>query len=180
MSLQKLTRLLAASLMIVCLSAQAQQSPSTAELSAMTTITTDISYAMDADRDLKLDLYLPKGANNPPLIVYVHGGAWRGGSKDSPPIAPLIANGYAMASLDFHLSGEAMFPAQIHDIKAAIRFLRGAMARAAKDPSPVLLIGETGTGKEWVAKELHRASQRKGKFVAVNCAALTAQLIESP
>jgi len=62
---------------------------------------------------------------------------------------------------------------------AATRLLRAAVARTAPDPSPVLLIGETGTGKEFVADELHRLSGRDGKLVAINCAALSPQLVES-
>src|SRR5262249_1579824 len=62
---------------------------------------------------------------------------------------------------------------------AAARRLRSEGARAAADPSPVLLLGETGVGKERVAAELHRLSGRRGKLVPVNCAALSAQLVES-
>ena len=60
-----------------------------------------------------------------------------------------------------------------------VRKLRAQIARAAPDVSPVLILGETGTGKERLAAELHRLSHRKGAFVAVNCAALGEQLIES-
>jgi len=59
------------------------------------------------------------------------------------------------------------------------RALRADVARVAADPSPVLLVGETGTGKEHIAEEIHRLSRRKGELVAVNCAALTPALIES-
>jgi len=57
--------------------------------------------------------------------------------------------------------------------------LRSQLGRAAPDVAPVLVIGETGTGKEQVARELHRLSGRPGPFVAINCAALSAHLIES-
>ncbi len=60
-----------------------------------------------------------------------------------------------------------------------IRALRARLARAAPDVSPVLIIGETGTGKEKIAEEVHRVSGRPGEFVAVNCATLGEQLIES-
>jgi transcriptional regulator with GAF, ATPase, and Fis domain len=62
---------------------------------------------------------------------------------------------------------------------AAVRRLRAAIERAAGDPSPALLLGETGTGKEWIAGELHRLGGRTGPLVALNCAALGAQIVES-
>jgi transcriptional regulator with GAF, ATPase, and Fis domain len=62
---------------------------------------------------------------------------------------------------------------------AATRRLRAELERAAADPSPVLLLGETGTGKEHAARELHRLSGRRGELVTVNCAAVGAQLSES-
>jgi acetyl esterase/lipase len=83
----------------------------------------DIAYATVDGKPLALDLYLPAGVRTPPLVVWVHGGAWRSGTKAQPPMA-FVQNGYALASLDFRQSVEASFPAQVHDIKAAIRFLR--------------------------------------------------------
>ncbi len=61
----------------------------------------------------------------------------------------------------------------------AVRQLRAQIARAAPDISPALIIGETGTGKEQVARELHARSGRSGELVAINCATLGEQLIES-
>jgi acetyl esterase/lipase len=84
----------------------------------------DVEYARAGDISLKLDLYVPANAQSPPLVVWVHGGAWRGGSKSNPSILPLTEKGYAIASVDYRLSTVAPFPAQIHDIKAAIRYLR--------------------------------------------------------
>jgi transcriptional regulator with PAS, ATPase and Fis domain len=57
--------------------------------------------------------------------------------------------------------------------------LRANLLRAAADPSPVLVIGETGTGKEFIARELHAKSGRKGSLLSVNCAALSSQLVDS-
>jgi acetyl esterase/lipase len=84
----------------------------------------NVEYARVGDVSLRLDLYVPVGAPSPPVVVWVHGGAWRSGSKDKPPLLPLTQRGYALASIDYRLSPVARFPAQAHDIKAAIRYLR--------------------------------------------------------
>jgi acetyl esterase/lipase len=87
------------------------------------TVRRDIVYASVDGKDLGLDIHMPDGVTNPPLLVWVHGGMWRVGNKSQVP--PVFAqNGFAVASLDFRQSTEARFPAQVHDIKAAIRFLR--------------------------------------------------------
>src|SRR5688572_11733472 len=82
----------------------------------------DVVYAEVDGRKLLLDLYMPS-TPNPYLIVWVHGGAWHSGTKESPPES-FVVSGYALASIDYRLSVEAKFPAQLHDIKAAIRYLR--------------------------------------------------------
>lgn len=89
------------------------------------TIIRDIEYARAGDHGLKLDLHVPNAKPRPLLILWVHGGAWRSGSKNNMPLGKLVEDGYAVASVDYRLSTEAKFPAQIHDLKAAIRFLRG-------------------------------------------------------
>jgi acetyl esterase/lipase len=89
------------------------------------TVIRNIEYARAGEHLLKLDLHLPRGKVRTPLIVWVHGGAWRSGSKSNMPLGRIVEEGYAVASVDYRLSTDARFPAQIHDIKAAIRFLRG-------------------------------------------------------
>jgi acetyl esterase/lipase len=84
----------------------------------------DLVFATVDGKAIGLDLYLPASVQSPPLLVWVHGGAWRTGTKASVPPA-FVDNGIAVASVDFRQSTEARFPAQVHDIKAAIRFLRG-------------------------------------------------------
>jgi acetyl esterase/lipase len=84
---------------------------------------TDIPYANVDGQALALDLHLPAGVANPPLVVYVHGGAWRAGSKTEYPEF-LLGSGYAVASVEFRQSTVARFPANAQDIKAAVRFLR--------------------------------------------------------
>ena len=83
----------------------------------------DVVYATVNGKSLGLDIYLPESVETPPLLVWIHGGAWRMGSKEQLP-SVFVENGFATASLDYRLSTEARFPAQVHDIKAAIRFLR--------------------------------------------------------
>lgn len=84
----------------------------------------DIVFATVDDRQLKLDIHLPVSSSTPPLVVWVHGGAWRAGSKERPPIQWLTNRGYAVASITYRFTDEAVFPTQIHDCKAAIRWLR--------------------------------------------------------
>jgi acetyl esterase/lipase len=110
-------------------------------------------------RPLTLDLYLPpKSAPHPitgfPLVVYVHGGAWLGGDKrhsgpfvDFPSVlASLAARGYVVASIEYRLSGEAKFPAQVQDVKAAIRWLRRHAATYSIDPARAVAWGESSGG----------------------------------
>jgi len=73
----------------------------------------DIEYARVGEQSLKLDLHLPHGKPREPLIVWVHGGAWRSGSKSSVPIGKLAEEGYAIASVDYRLSTVARFPAPL-------------------------------------------------------------------
>jgi acetyl esterase/lipase len=83
-----------------------------------------VIYATVDGRPLALDLYLPAGLEAPRLLVWVHGGAWTTGTRANVPDALLRTSGLAVASVDFRQSTDARFPAQVHDIKAAIRFLR--------------------------------------------------------
>ncbi|MGE0480099.1 MAG: alpha/beta hydrolase fold domain-containing protein [Phycisphaerae bacterium] len=84
-----------------------------------------------------LDLYAPSTPGGPaPLLIWVHGGGWQGGTHNNVPSAALAlrSNGFAIASVEYRLSGEAIFPAQIHDVKGAVRFLRANAATFNLDP----------------------------------------------
>ena len=93
----------------------------------------DIPYAIDGDAAQKLDLYLPaQPADKPlPLIVWVHGGGWQGGSKSNCPAAGYASMGYAVASVEYRFSQKAVFPAQIQDCQAALRWLRAVASKPA-------------------------------------------------
>jgi acetyl esterase/lipase len=106
---------------------------------------TDIEYARVGNQVLKLDLYLPKVVN-PPLLIYVHGGAWRAGSKSDVPILKLLNHGFAIASVDYRLSTQALFPAQVHDIKAAIRFLRAKSELYHLNTKKLAIVGSSAGG----------------------------------
>ncbi|MES2596911.1 MAG: alpha/beta hydrolase [Verrucomicrobiota bacterium] len=106
---------------------------------------TDIEYAHVGDHSLKLDLHRPP-LENPPLIVYIHGGAWRAGTKSDVPVESLLAQGFAIASVDYRLSTRAQFPAQIHDIKAAIRFLRAKASQFHINASKIGIVGSSAGG----------------------------------
>jgi len=84
----------------------------------------DLRYGEHKERNT-LDLFVPKSDAAVPLIVWVHGGAWQGGSKDgNNPAIPFLAKGYAVAAINYRLSQHAVYPAQIQDCKEAVRFLR--------------------------------------------------------
>src|SRR4051794_4436800 len=83
----------------------------------------------------KLDLYVPPGNGPLPLVIWVHGGGWEKGSKaGGGPALDLLAKGYAVAAINYRLSQHAVFPAQIEDCKAAVRFLRSIAKEYDRDP----------------------------------------------
>jgi acetyl esterase/lipase len=98
---------------------------------------TDLVYQEHKSGALKLDLYLPPEIKTcVPLVIWVHGGGWRGGAKDlaGEHILPAIENGFALASISYRFSDVATFPAQIHDVKAAVRWLRAHAQEYQLDP----------------------------------------------
>jgi acetyl esterase/lipase len=88
----------------------------------------DVGYGeVPGYRPLELDLYLPRDGGPAPVIVHVHGGGWRRGSRRHPLPAlglgfydDLAGHGFAVAAIDYRLSGGARFPAPLHDVRAAI------------------------------------------------------------
>ena len=111
----------------------------------------DIPYAGTDNPRQRLDLYLPKTPKEDrplPVIAYIHGGAWMGGDRASGgPLAGLVASGdFAGISIGYRLSTEATWPAQIHDCKAAIRWLRANARKYHLDPDRIGIIGESAGG----------------------------------
>ncbi len=141
----KMIRWFTALLVLITASVQAQET-STGLMPLKITKIPDVTYAQVDRHDLKLDIYLPTSVETAPLLVYIHGGAWRRGSKEEIPTEAFIQAGYALASVEFRMSGVAMFPAQIHDIKAAIRYLRGNASKYGFDASRIGIYGTSSGG----------------------------------
>ncbi|MDE2341591.1 MAG: alpha/beta hydrolase [Alphaproteobacteria bacterium] len=116
----------------------------------------DVVYSvLPGYRPLIVDIYTPPKSVRPkPLILYIHGGGWlmghtrhSGALTDFPNVlARLASEGFVVASLEYRLSGEAPFPAQIQDARAALRFLKGHAARYGIDPQRVGLWGGSAGG----------------------------------
>jgi uncharacterized protein (TIGR03437 family) len=108
----------------------------------------NLDYAGTGNPRQMLDLWVPAGDGPFPLIVWIHGGAFRVGSKASPPPFPdrLMPRGFAFASIGYRLSAEAQWPAQIQDAKAAIRFLRAHAARYKLDANRFGVVGASAGG----------------------------------
>ncbi len=113
----------------------------------------DLEYARPASGRLLLDLYLPESGGPYPLIVWVHGGAFRAGNKAGiwyKPILNQTQRGYAVASIDYRLSGIATFPALVHDAKAAVRWLRANAAKYNLKADRIVVAGESAGGYQAV------------------------------
>jgi acetyl esterase/lipase len=108
-------------------------------------ITKELVYAEVDSKKLTLDIYKPTGKKDPYLIVWVHGGAWHSGNKENPPLG-LLPFGYALASVDFRASIEKPFPADVHDIKAAIRFLRANANKYGYKSDKIIIWGSSSGG----------------------------------
>jgi acetyl esterase/lipase len=111
----------------------------------------DLPYAATDNPRQRLDLYLPKAAAADaklPLVVYIHGGGWQAGDKRAGlMLLPLVQSGqYALASVGYRLTDEAIWPAQIHDCKAAIRWLRAHAPQYGIDPERIGVAGSSAGG----------------------------------
>jgi acetyl esterase/lipase len=101
-------------------------------------------------RPLSLDLYLPD-ADDAPVVVFLHGGGWRAGSRAvfvphvsaDDSFGRIVAAGFAVAAVDYRLSGEAHFPAQVDDVRSALAWVRASGESHGFDGSRVVLWGES-------------------------------------
>lgn len=110
-------------------------------------VTKDLEYANFAGKPLLLDLYRPKNAAGPlPVVVWVHGGGWKQGSKNRCPATWLTEHGFAVASINYRLTDEAQWPAQINDCRAAVRWLRQHSEKYGLDGDHIAAWGGSAGG----------------------------------
>ena len=108
----------------------------------------DVAYANTSSSQV-LDLWLPPNATGPvPLVIFIHGGAFKGGDKsmEAGNVQALLDRGYAVASVNYRLSGEAPFPAAVQDVKAAVRYLRANASTYGINPDQIVAWGESAGG----------------------------------
>ena len=113
-------------------------------------LTPDVVYSEGSSRPLKMHVLRPKAQPKEPLpvVVFVHGGGWFEGHRNRGlgPLAHFAERGYLCASIEYRLSGEAKFPAQIEDVKEAIRFLRAKAKEFHLDPERIGVWGQSAGG----------------------------------
>lgn len=108
----------------------------------------DLQYVEGNNPAQTLDLYLPEAPGDKPLpvIVWIHGGAWAHGSNRAVTGLDMVPEGYALASVEYRFVGEALFPAQIQDCQAAIRWLRAHSGTYHLDPEHIGAWGGSAGG----------------------------------
>lgn len=107
-------------------------------------VVADIPYANQSKSQVLDIVYPDKGTPPYPVIVIIHGGGWTGGDRRSSTLSAIFkasSQGYAIATIGYRLSSEALWPAQLHDAKAAIRFLRAHAAKYQLKTENILVWG---------------------------------------
>lgn len=100
-------------------------------------------------RELHLDLFRPEKPGKYPALLLIFGGGWRSGNKSmqTPMAQQIAAHGYVTACVEYRLSPEALYPAAVYDIKAAIRFLRTNASEYSIDPDKIAISGSSAGGQ---------------------------------
>ena len=109
----------------------------------------DIEYGLVGERKLHLDLYLPKGRTKAtPAVIFIHGGAWKSGKRSDMKFycVKFAEKGYITATVTYRLTGEAPFPAAVHDVKCAVRWLRINAVKYKVDPEHIIVSGNSAGG----------------------------------
>ncbi len=135
---------------VTCLGVSASRADFLDDLENAAYMEAGIVYGKVGERELKLDLYHPSRGEGPfPAVVFVHGGGWRAGHRGhfSRQAMYLATRGYVSACIEYRLSGEATFPAQIQDVKCAIRWMRAKGSKNFKaDTARIAVSGGSAGG----------------------------------
>lgn len=128
-----------------------QQNPATRSASDSAQLIENIAYADTDNPRQTLDLMLPKKRKGEalPVVVFIHGGGWRNGDKERGRnrIEPFVASGnYAGVTVGYRLSGESKWPSQIHDCKAAVRWIRTNAQKYDLNPDRIGVWGTSAGG----------------------------------
>lgn len=139
----------------------------------------DLAYVPNGHERQKLDLILPPNPNGKPLpvVVFLHGGGWNAGGKADSLANGLVEHGYAVANVNYRYSRHAIFPAQIHDCAAAVRWLRGNAQDYGLDKDHIAAWGASAGGNLalllGVGADVKALAGEEGEFDAessrVNC-----------
>ncbi|MFO0949913.1 MAG: alpha/beta hydrolase [Isosphaeraceae bacterium] len=146
MSIDPMRRVLAlpAVLAAFFLSAGPKAVPAQEAAASKVTTENDVVYTKAGDAELKLDLARPSTGDGPfPAVLVIHGGAWRGGNKSSnrPLLTRFAERGYVAVSPQYRFCPKELFPAQVHDVKAAVRWLKAHAKEYRIDPDRVGAVG---------------------------------------
>jgi pectinesterase len=100
-------------------------------------------------RNLHLDLFRPEKPGKYPVLLLVHGGGWRSGNKsmDIPLAKQIASKGYVTATIEHRLSPEALYPAAVYDIKAAVRFIRANAKKYDINAKKIAIAGSSAGGQ---------------------------------
>ena len=110
------------------------------------TIERDVVFGTGGGRDLRCNVYWPpQGGTGRPSVLLVHGGGWVNGDRSQLHGYGILLGriGYVCVAMEYRLAGEAKWPAQIHDVKAALRWMRANAARLGIDPDKIAISGNS-------------------------------------
>lgn len=106
----------------------------------------EVPYKKVEGHDLYVDFYIPEDVENPPVIMWIHGGGWTELNRKWSLVYPQIERGYAVCSVDYRYADEAVFPAQMLDLKDALLFVKENGKKYGYDGSKVILSGDSAGG----------------------------------
>ena len=108
----------------------------------------NVTYGKGGEEELKLDIARPKEGGPYPAVVWIHGGAWRGGNRSvyRPAIKEMAKKGYVAVTVSYRFCPKDIFPAQVEDVKCSVRWLRANAKQHLVDPDHIGATGASAGG----------------------------------